>query len=276
MHKFKVLIVDNDVALQGRPLEKWVVDAGYESVGIAKSQKMAVQLHRQHQPDIVLLDIHLGMSDPEGGIEAGKLIHAERPGTKIIYVTGVPAKRDLMEKVAATNPVGFVKKALRQKDVLANLELAVALLQNKQLVFVCYSHQNADMMLELQEYLKQLHHAGVEPWVDTRIKAGEDWKQEISLALQRARAAVVLVSIELMNSVFIKDVELPSLLDAARRTQVIPVFVNAVPLAVLEKSGLLKFRGINPPTSPLDGWSNAKRRSDAWVPLFNRLAENGG
>ncbi len=273
MPSYKVLIVEDEVTLQGKQLKSWVVDAGYEVVGIARSRVEAVEFNQIHRPDIVLIDINLGKNDPNGGIEAARIIHAQNRNAKIIYVTGKTMKREDMDAVASTFPVGFVRKAVRKKDVLSNIDLAIAMLEDKRLVFVCYSHQNTEIMKEMDKYLKQLSHIGIEHWVDTRIRAGAAWKQEISLALQRARAAVVLVSIELMNSAFIRDVELPSLLNSTRDLPVVPVFVNAVPSIVLEKNGFLDFHGINAPDNPLDGWSEAERKRDAWVPLFNRLAE---
>jgi CheY-like chemotaxis protein len=273
MTSYSVLIVEDNVTLEGKQIKTWVEAAGFSVCKIARTRVEAVKLFEAHRPDIVLMDINLGTNDIRGGIEAARVIHSRDRKCKIIYVTGERLSREDMAAVASTSPVGFVKKIVREKDVLANLALAVAMLEDKHFIFVCYSHQNTEMMKEMDKYLCQLSHVGIEHWVDTRIRPGESWKQEIEYALQRAKAAIVLVSIEMMNSTFIREVELPSLLKSTRDLLVVPVFVNAVPQVVLERNGLLNFQGINAPDNPLDGWSETVRNRDAWVPLFNRLAE---
>jgi TIR domain len=49
----------------------------------------------------------------------------------------------------------------------------------------------------------------IDPWVDTRISAGEKWKEEIRKALAQARAGVLLISADFVASNFIIDNELP-------------------------------------------------------------------
>lgn len=52
-------------------------------------------------------------------------------------------------------------------------------------------------------------------WEDKQIATGEDWLREIESALTKARAAVLLISVDFLNSGFIKASEVPRLL--ARR-----------------------------------------------------------
>lgn len=271
MSDYKVLIVEDNVTWEAKPLAKLVTEAGFEVVGIARTCRDAVALYEKHSPQIVLMDIKLKKGEPTG-IDAAKQIRARNPHAKIIYVTGQDAQ-ETMDAVASTNPVGFVRKPPRKHDVIAHLRLAVATLENKHFVFVSYSHLDDDFQKELQAYLKQLPDVGVEYFVDTEIKAGIVWRPEIELALQRATAAVALVSIHMMNSPFIRGVELPALLATHRSLLVIPVFVRAVPQGVLEKSGLDKFQGINSPDDPIESWTAAERNRNAWVPLFDRLVD---
>jgi hypothetical protein len=52
-------------------------------------------------------------------------------------------------------------------------------------------------------------------WDDTHIQPGDDWKEEIRTALDRAQAAVLLISADFFASDFIDETELPPLLAAA-------------------------------------------------------------
>ena len=56
----------------------------------------------------------------------------------------------------------------------------------------------------------------IERWDDTRIRPGSEWRSEIKQALERARAAVLLISADFLASDFIQDNELPPLLSLAR------------------------------------------------------------
>jgi hypothetical protein len=97
-------------------------------------------------------------------------------------------------------------------------------------VFVCYSRANADWMQRLLVHLGPLHQDNlVDVWSDERIRRGDDWRAEIDAALAEARFAVLLVSADFYNSVFIRDVELPGLLAAsgAGGCKVMPLLVSA-------------------------------------------------
>ena len=97
-------------------------------------------------------------------------------------------------------------------------------------VFLCYSRANAAWMERLLVHLGPLHKDNlVDVWSDKRIRPGDDWHAEIDAALAAARFAVLLVSADFYNSVFIRDVELPGLLAASEAggCKVIPLLVSA-------------------------------------------------
>lgn len=273
MDNYRVLIVDDEETLCGKQLATWVSGGGFVVAGVAGSQETAVELFEREAPHIVLMDIHLGPDDEKGGVAAARTIRTLSKEVQIIFVTGLATSPELAQSIALSNPVGFIRKPLRKRDVLSHLQLAVATIKEKRFLFVCYSHHDREMLDELSPYLNQLNGVDIEHWADTRIRAGDVWRQEIALALSRASAAIVLVTIDMMDSKFIRDVELPHLLNGKSDILVIPVFVGAVPNSVLQNSGLLAFRGVNDPADPLEEWNAATRRSKAWVPLFDRLTE---
>jgi hypothetical protein len=97
-------------------------------------------------------------------------------------------------------------------------------------VFLCYSHANAAWLDRLLVHLGPLHKDRlVDVWSDERIQPGDDWRTQIDAALAAARFAVLLVSADFYNSVFIRDVELPALLAAADTggCKVMPLLVSA-------------------------------------------------
>jgi transcriptional regulator with XRE-family HTH domain len=119
-------------------------------------------------------------------------------------------------------------------------------------VFVSYSHRDSAYLERLMVHLKPLQKQGViDPWVDTRLQAGDKWKKEIEKALQRARVAVLLVSADFLASDFIVENELPPLLQAAeaKGTLIIPVILK--PCRFTRDKNLQEFQAINSPDEPL-------------------------
>src|SRR5436305_2521814 len=85
-------------------------------------------------------------------------------------------------------------------------------------VFVSYSHSPDDEVWKdrLVRHLKSLEREGFEVWHDRRIDGGADWQPEIERAMERAVVAVLLVSADFLGSEFIRETEVPYLLERRR------------------------------------------------------------
>lgn len=118
-------------------------------------------------------------------------------------------------------------------------------------VFISYSRKDQKWLERLQVHLKPLERAGViDRWDDTKIKAGANWKEEISDALNFARVAILLITADFLASDFIVDEELPPLLEAAKRggTIILPVIVGH---SQFSRTSLSQFQAANSPETPL-------------------------
>jgi TIR domain-containing protein len=119
-------------------------------------------------------------------------------------------------------------------------------------VFISYSHKDAAWLKRLRQYLRPLEELDlIRIWDDTEIRVGSDWNAEIRKALDSARVAVFLVSQNLLDSPFVKETELPALLDAARNRGCL-LFWIAVSSSTIEDSPLARYQGANAPSLPLD------------------------
>ncbi|HYR10634.1 MAG TPA: toll/interleukin-1 receptor domain-containing protein, partial [Longimicrobium sp.] len=122
---------------------------------------------------------------------------------------------------------------------------------NRIRVFISYSHADAEWLERLQKHLKPLQREGIEVWDDTRLKAGEQWREEIREALAKTKVAVLLISADFLASDFIVTNELPPLLKAAEEdgATILPVIIS--PCRFTREASLSRFQAVNDPAKPL-------------------------
>ncbi len=138
------------------------------------------------------------------------------------------------------------------RRVLRVLHVVAPRVQITKPIFISYSHKDAAWLEKLRLFLRPLEDQElISVWDDTEIRTGSDWLAEIRKALESARVAVFLVTQNFLTSRFIRDEELPTLLQAAQDRGCL-IFVIAVSSATFEDSPLAKFQGANPPDKPLD------------------------
>lgn len=140
-------------------------------------------------------------------------------------------------------------------------------------VFISYSHEDAEELKRLQVYLKPLERAGlIERWDDTRIRAGQKWKEEIERGLRQAKVAVLLISADFLASDFIADEELPKLLKAAEDEGliVLPVILN--PCRFTRTPILRDFQAANDPATPLSELSE-NEQDEVWLAVTNAIED---
>ena len=97
-------------------------------------------------------------------------------------------------------------------------------------VFVSYSREDENWRRRFTEMLKSLvRERRLEVWSDDRMVTGYEWRQQLAEAIDRARAALLLVSPSFLASDFIMDQELPALMQNGVR--LVPGAGAAVPVA---------------------------------------------
>lgn len=134
-------------------------------------------------------------------------------------------------------------------------------------VFISYSHVDAEFLGRLKVHMRPFERQGhVDLWADSRITPGDRWKQEISVAMDRATIAIILVSADFLASDFIAENELPPLLEAAQSNgvRILPVILK--PCAFNEMPELSQFQSVNDPRKPLASLSE-NDREQIWYNL---------
>jgi hypothetical protein len=140
--------------------------------------------------------------------------------------------------------------------------------RDKKRVFISYSHKDTDWLERLLVVLKPLQRDGIiQLWSDKDIKPGQDWRSEISSALDLAGIAIPLISSDFLASDFIVNEELPKLFQAAEHegTTIMPLILRP---SRFERTRILSaFQSVNPPSHPL----SALRRSQ-WEKILVTLS----
>jgi hypothetical protein len=125
-------------------------------------------------------------------------------------------------------------------------------------IFFSYSHKDRKWLDRLKKMLAPgLKGRNVEAWDDARIKPGSKWKEDIAAALQRARVAVLLVSSDFLNSEFIANNELPTILETAAGGGLIVLWIYVRP-AMVRETEIADFQAAHDVAVPLSRMSSAK------------------
>jgi hypothetical protein len=99
-------------------------------------------------------------------------------------------------------------------------------------LFISYSHKDEKWMKELTTFLKVMKiHAHLNYWIDTDIRAGDEWYGEIETAIREADAAVLLISADFLASDFIQEEEIPRILQKREenKLKIFPLIVHHCP-----------------------------------------------
>ena len=139
---------------------------------------------------------------------------------------------------------------------------------NRPKAFVSYSHNDKASLNRMMVHLKPLEKQGLlDIWQDTKIEAGDRWKEQIGVALDEAAIAVLLISADFLASDFIVDNELPPLLKAAeeRGKRILPVILK--PCRFARDKHLSRFQALNDPSVPLLFLSEVEQEA-----VWDRLA----
>lgn len=152
-------------------------------------------------------------------------------------------------------------------------QMAASEISSKKTIFISYSHQDSKYLDRLRVHLKPLEKQGlIELWDDTKIQTGDLWRNEITIALENAAIAILLISADFLASDFITENELPPLLNNAKEkgTQILPVILKASRFE-REKS-LSPFQALNPPSNPISNMSEHEQEV-LWNSLSLRIEE---
>lgn len=145
----------------------------------------------------------------------------------------------------------------------------------KKSIFISYSHKDKIWLEKVQTHIKVLKHQteyDFEVWDDNKIAAGDEWKDEIAKALNRAKVAILIVSTDFLASDFIQGKEIPELLNNAKDngTKLLSIIVR--PCRFSNQMGISDFQAINSPVEALSGLSE-HAQEEVLLKLTDRIEQ---
>jgi TIR domain len=141
-------------------------------------------------------------------------------------------------------------------------------------LFVSYARQVESRTGWVSRIRTQLQGLGrsmdFEVWDDSRIQPGTNWDQEIAKAIKSSRAAVLILTADFLASEYIRNSELPLLLEAAEvdGMRIFCVCGSDVYLSGPVQS-LARYQFVNNPREPLNAMTEAQRES-----IFTKLCRH--
>ncbi|MBN1583542.1 MAG: response regulator [Anaerolineae bacterium] len=120
MERTRVIIADDESLLR-MDLQETLTELGYLVIGQVGDGQSAINMARELEPDVVIMDIKMPGVD---GIEAAKILTEERIAP-VVLLTAY-SQKDLIERAKDAGVVGYLVKPFREADLSPAIELALA------------------------------------------------------------------------------------------------------------------------------------------------------
>lgn len=116
------ILIADDAAFMRNSLQFLLEGVGHTVIAQAKNGQEAINLYKQHKPDIVLLDILMQGVD---GIAALSSIMRDDPKARVIMVSALGTE-DKRNQAMTIGALGFVSKPFVQDDITNEVKRVLA------------------------------------------------------------------------------------------------------------------------------------------------------
>ncbi len=120
MPDLRILVAEDETIIR-LDLRDLLERAGHEVVAEARDGEEAVELAREHEPDLAIMDVKMPRLD---GIEAARRILSERP-IPIVMLTAY-GQRELVARAVEAGVFGYLVKPFREQDLVPAIATARA------------------------------------------------------------------------------------------------------------------------------------------------------
>jgi response regulator NasT len=135
------VVIAEDEAIIRLDLKETLEEEGYEVVGETGRGDEAVQLVREHEPELAILDIKMPGQD---GLAAAREIAAERRAAVLILTAF--SQRDLIEQARDAGALAYLVKPFERSELIPAVEVALGRFKEMKAL--------ADQTVNLEEQLE--------------------------------------------------------------------------------------------------------------------------
>lgn len=122
MGTMRRVVIAEDEAIIRLDLKEILVDEGYDVVGETGSGDEAVELVRQHRPDLVILDVKMPGSD---GLAAARAVRDLGLRTAVLILTAF-SQRNLIDEARDAGVVAYLVKPFQRIELIPAIDQALA------------------------------------------------------------------------------------------------------------------------------------------------------
>jgi len=116
--KVRILVAEDETIIR-LDLVEMLTEAGYEVIAQAENGAVAVELAKQHKPDLAILDVKMPEMD---GITAAEQIILLAP---VLMLTAF-SQRELIERARDAGVMAYVVKPFSINDLVPAIEIAIS------------------------------------------------------------------------------------------------------------------------------------------------------
>ncbi len=120
MERTRIIIADDESIIR-MDLREMLTNLGYLVVGEVGDGRSAVNLARELQPDIVVMDIKMPDMD---GIEAARILTEERVAP--VLLLSAYSQQELVKRAREAGVAGYLVKPFRESDLTPAIEVALS------------------------------------------------------------------------------------------------------------------------------------------------------
>jgi DNA-binding NarL/FixJ family response regulator len=131
-NRTRIVLADDDVLLR-EGLASLFERLGFEVVGQAGDASELLSLVREHEPELVIVDIRMPPAHATEGVEAARVIRKEFPEIGILLLSAHVEVEQAMELLATGHRIGYLLKS-RVTDVADFLETVRRIVQGGSVV----------------------------------------------------------------------------------------------------------------------------------------------
>ena len=114
------VVIAEDEAIIRMDLREMLEEEGFDVVGEAADGRTAIELTREHSPDLAIFDIKMPEMD---GIRAAEVVTRERICAVLILTAF--SQRDLAAQAAQAGAMAYLVKPFQKSDLLPAIEVAL-------------------------------------------------------------------------------------------------------------------------------------------------------